>query len=277
MKIDILHAFKPPQRSFGGDLTVNSWYQKGVALGLDINWVTNQDVYETDADVVLVSDLNGFDPKVLAYLERVQKPLVFVANASLPPELSLLHRLAGIVFIAPDQHRIYHGRYTAGFEMVAPCFVDHAKFVDLGLPRIESQVYVGEIAAHKVGATMINEIAANPDTFYFFYGSSANQPDYAEALATLHNVVICAELMTEEAVNLAYNRHTAFFWKLDRYGSFGRTNVEALLAGCELNVNMEAFGLFKYDVDFTSREAITTWLDESLERFWPTLLAHLDS
>lgn len=275
MKIDILHAFKPPQRSFGGDLTVNSWYEKGLEQGLDLNWVTNRDAYETDADVVLVSDLNGFAPGVLRYLEETPKPLVFVANASLPPAVSFLHRLAGIVFIAPDQHTVYHGHYRAGFELVAPCYVDHARFVDLGLPRIESQAYIGEIAAHKIGPTMITEIAANPETHYFFYGSTANQPDYADMLAGLHNVVICAELKTPEAVNFALNRHTTFFWKLDRYGSFGRTNVEALLAGCELNVNTENFGLFKFDVDFTSREAITTWLDESREAFWPRLMAAL--
>lgn len=64
-----------------------------------------------------------------------------------------------------------------------------------------------------------------------------------------------------------YNSYENFIWRLPRYGSYGRTLIEALLCGCELDVNDENFGVFSWDIDFDSEIAVRNFLEDELDKF----------
>lgn len=269
MKIAIYHAYKPPRREFGGDLGTMYIANKAREQGHDVIWVENisQNLYPR-ADVYFCSDFSGMPATVFDFLKH--KPRVFICHQTYAykQDLPIFHGNNVVVWLAPN-HREHNNQIQGKHHIVKPVYIDHTKFFDLGYTRKKANLYVGEIARHKIMPAMVQDMEKSKDEFYL-YGKTTDEFLHQQ-LKQLPNVFLMGQV-NQEAMNTIYNGFETFYWRLDRYGNFGRTNVEAMLAGCRLDVNKENFGLFKFDVDFNDRSAIVDWLDEGLETFWPDVL-----
>jgi len=275
MKIAFLHDRHYLDYNGGAELTTKYWYEKGISQGHDITLFSCNDEVSIDYDFYLIGNHIDFQNKqCFKEIVNNKKYGLVVHNSNPMSHLVELYEKAHlIIWIAPDQHLEYKINHKN--TLIKPCYIDHSQFYNMNQDREDIQVYIGEIAPHKVTKIMLNEMIENQDQKYHLYGSTQNYPDYVRFLDQLPNVNIGLQATTPQQVNLLYNRYKTFFWKLDRYGSFGRTNIEAMLAGCEMNVNKENFGLFKYDINWDSRDDIINWLENELNTFWQNILDKL--
>lgn len=273
MKIAIVNAQDWNERRGGGELSIKYWYNKGIQQGYDISMVTNNkpDVNK-DYDYYVIGNYPEMNMDYITWITN-NKPHVFVVTNSIHwTHLDIHTRNAkGFIFMAPDhalQHRKQHTKH-----FFTPPYIDHTIFKPLGMEtHTNTEAYYGLIHPLKVNQNMVEYIKHNQQKEFYLYGDN----QYPE-LAHIPNIRIKSTLDTDEQVCKAMNSHDTLFWRLDRYGCYGRTIVEALLCGMQINVNREAFGLFKYSWIDADRKTICSVLDNELDTFWGRTLALFDN
>lgn len=269
MKIAILHADHYSDFLGGGELTTKYWYEQGLKEGLDITWIHNKNLDTSlEFDFYLLGNWSRFTKQDYIWQIMESKSFAILQHNSVNLErlnLSLYHKAKFAVTLAPN-HAQKFGLPINNTYITAP-FVDYKLFKPHIKKRKDISLYIGTIAPHKIGQSMINRIESTPDREYHFYGEGQpffNYPNVKFFPAVENDKI--PELMSE---------YKTFFWHLDRYGCYGRTIIEALLCEMELDVNREAFGLFLFPWIDSGRQGIIDALENDKTRFWSDILDNI--
>ena len=280
MKICIYHNNHPSQLQYGGEFSTWHLVEQAVKEGHEVEWITQDgsrflnNKYKSKrksylekirkADLYLIGTFSGYPEKLLKQL--INKKYAVMHHHSVDNGKHFLttdNELS--IFLAPD-HEAHLPSVKAKNSYVTTCYIDHTKFFDKKEDRLKECVYIGTIAGIKIQNSMIRHMTKHVDAKYNFYGHGIKDGT-SNYLSLMANVEVFEEVRQED-VNDILNKYEVFFWYIDRYGCYGRTIVEAALAGCRVVVNEDSFGIFKYDWDLSNRESIVKKLDEDLESFW---------
>jgi len=270
MKIAYLSDQKIDTYQGGAELTDYYWVNQGIKEGLDISHYTSQDSIPLDHDLYVISNHEGLKNKIEFKSIINSKSFVLIVHNSQKRGFDqyVFDQAKRIVWIAPDHEEQYGVKYTKS--IIKPPYVDTSKFKNLKKKRKLNQLYIGEVARHKFTPLMARHVLSNPNKQFDLYGHVTDS-QYLLELNSIPNLNIFDKIENSK-LPWIYNQYQTFFWHLDRYGSYGRTLVEALLCGCNLNVNKTNFGLFKYNVNFHSSKEVANWLDYELQTFWQDIL-----
>lgn len=289
MTILVIHNYHPSQLLFGGELTIEAWVKQGLKEGHEISWLTadgtlykydSEGSYETekvvnlpDAEFYLVGNFTGHAESLLQKVKKHGKYAIVHNNSNDVGKHPLLEGVPLSITLAPD-HFTQLTSVQANNNYVTTAYVDHTKFINKNQPRKAECLYLGTLADIKISQLMYNEMAMHTSAKYAFYGKD-NKDGTVERLNAIPNATVYGEVSQDQAVDV-YNQYKVFFWKMSRYGCFGRTIVEAALCGCLLNVNRGNFGLFKFDIDWSSRDSIVEKLESDLQSFWSSVLGYFE-
>lgn len=272
MKVAVIHADHWNDRQGGGELTSKYWIEQGIKQGLDIDLITNRDTNPSlEYDLFILSNFHGFqNKKYLHLVTNTQKYGIWCHN-SLPWDeyLSFYPGAEFVVTLAPS-HAKKIGVINDNIQVHLP-YVDYESFKPLDDEIIpNTELYLGLIHPLKIQKSMIRYIINNPFKQFIFAGEL--RPEFKFRAKNLHFI---PPVSTPLEVNKIMNKYSTFFWYLDRYGCYGRTLVEAMLVGMDLNVNKSNFGLFEFDwANGKSREAIIEALEKDLQTFWWSILTN---
>lgn len=257
MIITWLHDYSADQYIGGAELTDMYWIIKGKQIGLDIHEVTKADKIVNKKGLFIVGNVWRFTPKELEML-RDNKYILIVHGEPRRDIEWLIPEALKVVYMSPaHMQRINLGKkkvYSAPF--VSPkLFMDRMK-------HMKGKVYIGCLDASKGIKQTIDHYGPGID----FYGRGDLKVWLKNAG---YNVGRALETCEVPAI---LNEYTTFSWYLPRKGSYGRTIVEAILCGLELEVNKENFEIFSYDWNFSKRENVAKNLYKQLDNFWNLIL-----
>jgi hypothetical protein len=261
MKIAWLNDYKVGDYLGGAELTNHYWIKKGQELGFEIVEVDHTEQIPK-ADYYVLANCTRF--KVDDLLQLPEYSIITHGVALLP---AVVYQKANNACYMSPSHLIKNkGLNEHGF-FSAP-YVDHKLFYPTNEDRPERNVYVGWILKHKGIENIVSNSRVNKSPIDF-YGNGDE-----ELIKSLkyRGFKVYPEVSPDK-LNEVYNRYRYFVWILGRYGSYGRTLVEAIMAGNKLIVDSKNFGLFSYRWDFSDRQAIIDQLENELNSFWPRLLA----
>lgn len=287
MKICIYHEHHPLQLQYGGEFTTLHLAKQAIREGHKVEWITSDgskfvgDKFVSTrksylkklrkADLYLIGTFNSYPDSLLKQLQGKKYAVMHHHSLDFPKHYLTINNDLSI-FLAPD-HEERLPSVTAKNSYITTAYIDHSKFYDKGEERKKECVYVGTISQMKIMGTMLHHITKNYNARYNFYGRDIHD-GRSQTLSIIPNVKYHGEIKQSE-VNNVLNKYEVFFWYLDRYGCYGRTIIEAALSGCRLEVNQEAFGIFKHDWDLTDRQSIVNKLEDDLQNFWSDVIKAL--
>lgn len=131
-------------------------------------------------------------------------------------------------------------------------------FKPLGLKR-KGLVHFGRIAEDK-GIEETLEVVNEPIDFYGSIDSRYRKMIDKHKFATYKGMI--DNLLLPRLLN----RYETFFWRLPRYGGYGRNIVESALCGLKIDVNRENFGIFK-TLDLDNSQVLRNQIENEYDRF----------
>jgi glycosyltransferase involved in cell wall biosynthesis len=262
MKIAWLNDYKLNTLQGGAELTSYYWIKEGRQIGLDIVEVDPSDTIP-EADFYILNNITKFNPDAIAGLKNYS----IITHGIPHAPIEVYRKAKNACFMSPSHLKRNYLLNDNSFYS-AP-YIDHSKFYKKP-NECENQiklVYIGWLYEHK-GIKNILNYGDNLKTKIDFYGRGD------EAMIKLirdrgNNVF---NEVPFDQLNEIYNKYDRFVWILARYGSYGRTLVEAMLCGLKLIIDSKNFGLFSYRWDFTSRDNIVENLEENLHSFWAKVI-----
>lgn len=257
----------------GAFLSDNYWqYQLAAALGVNFLSIAQPSLEEVrqladqgGADLVIVSNHDHLSVELLRWLKH--RPFVKIHHGTLAPE-----RVRGLwsnallnIGMSPS-HAERLKEYGVATDYAAPYVPTSFDKVDRIDP--EGYFYIGALLEHK-GIVEILGWARERGIVMDFYGEGEKENQIKSEGHRVHPYV------DPNLVENIYTQHESFVWFLPRYGSYGRTLVEAHLAGCEVIANRDAFGLYSYSWDFGNPKNIRENLDKELAKFVKIIQSYL--
>lgn len=240
----------------GAELTDFYWIEQGRREGVNVVEISKGDDF-VEGDYYIVTNFALINQQWLRELQGKKYTIVIHGKPIETNVKDFYKNAQSIVYMSPDHMKKFEGLNPNAL-WCAP-YIPHKDFVDQKKRRIRNKyLYIGNIDWGK-GIKETVEFA--DQTPVDFYGNG--RFDTLQFIGDQH----CGILQPEEVADIM-NAYESFIWFLPRFGSYGRTLVEAMLCGMNLKINKENFGLFSYDWDFTSRDSIVENLEANLINFW---------
>jgi hypothetical protein len=275
----ILHHDYPRDAMLGGaNETFKALLDQAAREGHPVRWVDWSEPLGSEANQAWGIHVVGNMARASAdRLAAIARPYVVFCNNSNIRSNHVYEAADLVVFLAPD-----HQRRGTNIEnervLVYPPYIEHRSFFDFGYPRDTGRVlFVGDIQPHKISEDMVRQC---PKPLV-----AIGNMTYRTHAARLSDLGV--ELLPEccpTKVALAMNRFERYYWRLDRYGCYGRVLLEALLCGMKVDVNRENFGLFKFEWaerafdaadTSTARDILIQELEHARSSFWSTILGRM--
>ncbi len=256
MKTIWIHDNKVSDFIGGAELTDSYWITRGRMEGVNVVEISKGDEF-VSGDNYIVSNFALINQQWLRELQG-KKYTIVIHGKPIETNIKDFYKNAQmIVYMSPDHMKVNEGLNPSSV-WCAP-YINHELFTNQNKRRIRSKyLYIGNIDYGK-GIKETIEFADN--TPIDFYGNG--RFDTLQFIGDQH----CGSLEPHEVPD-TMNSYETFIWYLPRFGSYGRTLVEAMLCGMKLKINKENFGLFSYDWDFESRDSIIENLEANLVYFW---------
>lgn len=264
MNITWIHNLSVKHHAGGAEFSDYYWINKLAQKGHRVKEVTMGGQIGK-ADLYILGNFDCFPLGDIAKL----KPFYTVIHGE--PHggaaFKVYEKAEGLIFMSPS-HAEKHKDLAPGVPRYycAP-YVDYSLFIDEETSRRPSSyLYVGNILNHKGISLMLDLIKSGvvKGKEFSFYGWS-DDPVLQNSIRALGGDV--GPSVDQDQVVRLMNTYEYFFWHLGRYGSYGRTLVEAMLCGMKLEVNKGKFGLFSYDWDFSNRSSIIDGLESNYNKF----------
>lgn len=220
--------------------------------------------------------IGNFARSTAQAISAVPAPRVVFCNNSIIRTNDVYETADLVVFLAPDHQERGTDVRNPRCIVHAP-YIDHVNFINQGKVRNSEQyLFIGDLFPDKISEAMVRGC---PRPMVAVGNSS--RAAYVAKLREL-GVEVHASIDPLDVPTLM-NRYERIYWRLNRYGCYGRVILEAALCGMEVDVNRENFGLFSYDwapevfdkSNKISRRRLVEVLEEELCSFWVRVLTKL--
>lgn len=260
MKVAWLNDYKLDNYLGGAELTNHYWIEEGKRQGIDIEVITPETPIP-NADHYVLTNCTKFNKTELARLKSFS--IITHGQPHIPAEI--YHKAKTACFMSPSHLERNKTLTDKGF--YSPPYVDGKLFYPIVTEPVQRNLYIGWLYEHK-GILNILDYAQKTKIPIDFYGKG--DIDLINKIR-IKGYEVYNEVPQEKLVDV-YNKYDKFVWIIKRYGSYGRTLVEAMLCNKKLIIDSKNFGLFSYKWDFTSRDDIIQNLEKELQVFWNKLL-----
>ncbi len=251
----------------GASLSDKYWVKLLADNGYSVDrlHIQNQDKYN---EVKIL----GYDLIICTNTDRISKVIInsiikhphyFVilhGTLSGEPVLGFYSKAEKLIGMSPSHAKWIRDKYKhPKVEHYAPYIPE--EFIATYKRSKREYLYVGTLIEHK-GIKGILKYAAKSQIHVDFYGSG----NLANTISSHPNGSSFPEISPKD-VPYVMNKYNTFIWHLQRYGSYGRTILEALLCGMELDVNKDNFGVFSYKWSFNDPKELRKDINREYERF----------
>jgi glycosyltransferase involved in cell wall biosynthesis len=273
LNITWVHDYNKDQYLGGAELSDFYWIEKGKEIGFHISEITSESGF-IDADLFVVSNAIHIPKSTLERITASKNYVVIfhgaVTNYDVP---NFIENAKRVVFMSPAHLIKNQGDIPNSNVCFSAPYIDHTLFKPVAHDPIvdgkKSLCYIGAFEWHKGIKSICHYIRSHPEVTCDFYGWG--RPDVVDYIKEFERCAV-REKISYNDIGKIMNQFDGFIWFLERFGSYGRTLIEAHLCGLEVIANRDRFGLYSYDWNFDDRSSIIEGLKSELNLFWPKIL-----
>jgi glycosyltransferase involved in cell wall biosynthesis len=276
MKIAWVHNYKYADFIGGAEISDEEWISKGKELGHEIQEITPTTGF-IRGDFYVIGNYNKIPVEVLKKV--VLKPYVHIIHLRPleEPFADFYKNSRCLIFVSPKQKRKHQEIISGDKFFITPPFIDPGKFYDREKAREKnSYLYVGAIRTFKGIPQILRYSKRHPGSYYLYGPTKEREAFLVKDINKTKNCWYMGQVPYRQIPDLM-NKYERFISLPpdDRFESFGRTAIEAILCGMETILNKKTIGAFSWNWDFSNPKKIAGQLKKHYHSFWDNLFKYL--